>query len=116
VRDVPTLLLQRMADVAGINVAKLRDPTKKKLPSVAAWAENKPHVVPWTPDAQALFRSVRDAVDEHERKVPVEGRPFVRRIIENAIKLALIVAVGIDPKEPAITEAVFEWAACVAWT
>lgn len=115
VRDVPTLLLERMAAVAGIDVAKSRSPTKLNV-TVPAWGENKPIVVPWSPDAQALFKSVRESVDEHERKVPAEGRPFVRRIIENAIKLALIVAVGIDPKDPVITEAAFEWGACVAWT
>lgn len=114
VRDVPALLLQRMADVAGIDVVARRSPTK--LPSVTAWQENKPHIVPWTPDALTLFRSVKEAVDEHERLVPSEGRPFVRRIIENAIKLAMIVAVGIDPKEPVISEATFDWATAVAWS
>lgn len=114
VRDVPTLLLEKMAAVAGIDVVKRRSATK--LPHVASWQENKPHVVPWTPDALTLFRSVKDAVDEQEGRIAVEGRPFVRRIIENAIKLALIVAVGIDPKEPVISEAVFDWATAVAWS
>lgn len=114
VRDVPTLLLEKMAAVAGIDVVKRRSATK--LPQVAAWQENKPHIVPWTPDALALFRSVKEAVEEQERRVAVEGKPFVRRIIENAIKLALIVAVGIDPSEPVISEATFDWATAVAWS
>lgn len=114
VRDVPTLLLEKMAAVAGIDVAKRRMATK--LPTVAAWQENKPHIVPWTPDALTLFRSIKVAVEEQERLVAVEGKPFVRRIIENAIKLALIVAVGIDPNEPVISEAVFDWATAVAWS
>lgn len=115
VRDVPTLLLERMAQVAGINVAKRRAPGKKP-PSVAAWGENKPIIVPWTPDALALFESIKESADEHERRTVAEGRPFVRRIIENAIKLAMIAAVGIDPEDPIITEANFDWAANVAWT
>lgn len=114
VRDVPSLLQQRMADVAGIDVVKAR--TGKPLPKIAAWQENKPHVVPWTPDALMLFRSVKEAVEAEEKRVAVEGKPFVRRIIENAIKLALIVAVGIDPKEPVISEATFDWATAVAWS
>ena len=114
VRDVPTLLLEKMAAVAGIDVVKRRSATA--LPTVAAWKENKPHIVPWTPDALTLFRSVKEAVEEQERLVAVEGKPFVRRIIENAIKLALIVAVGIDPNEPVISEATFDWATAVAWS
>lgn len=114
VRYVPHMLMERMAEVAGIDVAKRRMATK--LPKVAAWTENKPYVVPWTPDAEDLLHRVKSAVDEHERRVVAEGKPFVRRIIENAIKLALIVAVGIDPKKPVITEANFEWASALAWT
>ncbi|XKM40344.1 bifunctional DNA primase/polymerase [Rhizobium ruizarguesonis] len=114
VRDVPTLLLEKMAAVAGIDVVKRRSATK--LPAVAAWQENKPHIVPWTPDALTLFRSIKVAVEEQERLVAAEGKPFVRRIIENAIKLALIVAVGIDPNEPVISEATFDWATAVAWS
>lgn len=124
VRDVPTLLLEKMARVAGINVLEKRtgDLGKKGnlgklgIKPAAAWGENRPYEVPWTPDAEALLRSVKRAADEHEQRVAVEVRPFVRRIVENAIKLALIVAVGIAPDDPAIDVRVFEWAADVAWT
>lgn len=114
VRDVPSMLQQKIADLAGIDVVKARSSTK--LPAVAAWQENKPHVVPWTPDALAMLRAVKEAVEAEEKRVAVECKPFVRRIIENAIKLALIVAVGIDPKEPVISEAAFDWATAVAWS
>jgi len=83
---------------------------------VPAHGENKPYIVQWTPDATALFRSVKDSIDAREKLLAPEARPFARRIIENAIKLALIVAVGKDPTEPVITETDFEWASCVAWT
>jgi hypothetical protein len=114
VRHVPGWLLERTAAVAGIDVSTARSPTK--LPKIPAWGENRPTIVPWTPDAEALLARVKEAVDEHERRVVPEGRPFVRRIVENAIKLALVVAVGHSPDEPVITEATFEWAASVAWT
>ncbi|RJG46519.1 bifunctional DNA primase/polymerase [Mesorhizobium sp. DCY119] len=117
VRDVPTLLMERMADVAGINVAAKRgNLTKPGMKVVADWKENKPHIVEWTDDAKGIFRAVKETIDANEAAAAPEARPFMRRIVENAIKLAMIVAVGIDPKEPVITEATFEWAAAVAWT
>lgn len=117
VRDVPLMLMERMADVAGINVVEARMPAKGNLSgTLAAKTENRPIQIPFTEDAMAVFRSVKEAIDERESQVVAEGRPFVRRIVENAIKLAMIVAVGRDPREPAITEDVMEWAASVAWT
>lgn len=119
IRHIPTVLMERMAAVAGIDIVKQRAPGKTKIPggvSVPQWAENKPHIVPWTQDAEALLRSVKEAVEEHERLVPPESKPFVRRIVENAIKLALIAAVATSPADPVINEASFDWAAGVAWT
>ncbi len=117
VRDVSHILMERMAGVAGIDVAKKRGNLAEKGIKVKAdWAENKPYIVPWTPDAEGVFMAVKETIDAREGQVAVEERPFVRRIVENAIKLALIVAVGKDPSEPIITEADFEWAAAVAWT
>lgn len=117
VRHVPHLLMSRMADVAGINVAAKRGNLAKAGIKVSAtWTENKPTIVPWTDDALGVFRSIKETIDAKENMVAVEGRPFMRRIVENAIKLALIVAVGTDPAKPVITEAVFIWAVDVAWT
>jgi len=116
VREVPYLLMERMASVAGINVAAKRGNLSAMNIQVPAHGENKPYIVQWTPDATALFRSVKDSIDAREKLLASEARPFARRIIENAIKLALIVAIGKDPTEPVITETDFEWASCVAWT
>ncbi|RWB65669.1 bifunctional DNA primase/polymerase [Mesorhizobium sp.] len=118
VRYVPTALLDKMADVAGIDVVKKRSGNLAgmKLPTAATSTPTDPHVVPWTDDAVALFDSVKEAVAEHEKLVVPEARPFVRRIIENAIKLALIVAVGIDHAEPIVTAANVDWAASLAWS
>jgi hypothetical protein len=118
VRDVPYLLMERMATVAGIDVAKKRGNLGKVGYSsdTAPSGEVKPHVIPWTPDAEGLLRAVKETIEEKERAVAADAQPFVRRIVENAIKLAIVVAVGRDPVEPVINEEVFEWAAAVAWT
>lgn len=115
VRRVPYLLMERMAKVAGIDVAKKRgnmSGVEIKMPS----KEIKPYDVPWTEDAEALLRSIKETIEAKESSVAAESQPFVRRIVENAIKLALIAAVGENPDKPVISEAIFEWAACVAWT
>lgn len=114
VRYVPGWLLDRAAKVAGINVVAKR--TSREIPMQPGTYELRPTVVPWTEDALGVLRAVRETIDAKEVQAAPEVRPFMRRIIENAIKLALIVAVGIDPESPQITEATFEWAAAVAWT
>lgn len=119
VREVNPFLLEKMAYVAGINVVEARTSgLGKYLPKTepSSSHEVKPHVVEWTPDAEGILRAVKETIKEKEKAVAAEAQPFVRRIIENAIKLALIVAVGRDPESPLITEDVFEWAAAVAWT
>lgn len=119
VTDVPYLLMERMLSVAGINAVEKRAPAGRGNLSGRVKPQpkmNSPTHIPFTEDALAVFRAVKDAIEEHEARVAPEGRPFVRRIVENAIKLAMIVAVGHSPQEPAITEAIFEWAAAVAWT
>lgn len=117
VRYVPHTLLMRMSAVAGIDVAKQRGSVfSRALEAQKTPGEVKPTVVEWTEDAIGILRSVKETIDAKETAVAAESQPFVRRIIENAIKLALIVAVGTDPQKPTITEAIFEWAAAVAWT
>lgn len=115
VRYVPTVLLERMARVAGIDVAAKRG-NLSGIVKAEQWAENKPKIITWTSDALDIFKSVKDTIDAKENLMAVEGRPFARRIVENAIKLAMIVAIGIDPEKPVIDEATFEWACAVAWT
>ena len=117
VRRVPVPLLSRMADVAGINIVDKRfgEGRRTKLPDMSP-GEVKPYVVPWTEDALGILRSVKETIEAKESMVAADAQPFVRRIIENAIKLALIVAVGTDPEKPVITEVIFEWAAGLSWT
>jgi len=114
VRWTPHDILMKMADVAGIDVAKTRSVISNV--KMAAFAENKPYVVPWTPDALGIFASIKETIERDSRRVKPEMRPFMQRILENAVKLALIVAVGINPEKPEIGEATIEWAATLAWT
>lgn len=115
VRWLPHTLLERMAEVAGINVAERRGNLSGVVVQTTS-REVKPKVIPWTADAESILRSVKETIEAKEALVAAESQPFVRRIIENAIKLAIIAAVGTNPVEPVITEAIFEWAVCVVWT
>ncbi|TDH35704.1 DUF3987 domain-containing protein [Pseudohoeflea suaedae] len=112
--DVPEDLLLRMSAVAGVNVVAARMGNMPQMPPGKAVV--KPNVVPWTHDALVTFESIKRAVKQQEAMHQPEHRPFVRRIIENAIKLALIVAVGEDSYSPVVTEANIEWAAALSWT
>jgi hypothetical protein len=117
VRYVPTFLLERMLQVTGLDGAKTRIGNlggKIQLPKTSS--PISPRVVPWSDDALTLFEAVQQSIDAQEVLVAAEARPFVRRILENAVKLALIAAVGTDPVKPIITEPNVDWAASLAWT
>jgi hypothetical protein len=117
VRLVPAELLLRMSRVAGIDVVQRRTGNLSGIvKKTRGPGENKPKIVPWTPDALSMFAAIKHSIDEHEAKVAPEAKPFVRRIAENAIKLAMIVAIGQDPERPVITESILEWAASLSWT
>jgi len=115
VRWVSTMLVERMADVAGIDVARERGNIGGLVKATKS-SPVKPHVVPWDAAAQIVFEAIKSAVAEREKLVAPEARPFVRRIVENALKLALINAVGIDHVNPVITEDAIEWGAALAWS
>lgn len=120
VRWVPHWLLAKLADVAGIDVSASRMGnvgSRRSLGDVMGnSAPNRPKVVPWTPEALMLFDAIKSAVDDREEKALSEQQPFIRRILENAIKMALIVAIGVNPTDPLLTEANLEWGASVAWS
>ena len=116
VRDMPYQLMQQMTAVAGIDVGKARLGGFPSIGGEPGKVETVARVVPWTRDALVMFESIKRSVKAQEKLHPSEHKPFVRRIIENAIKLALIVAIGTDPHDPVITEATIEWAAALSWT
>jgi hypothetical protein len=74
---------------------------------------------PWPMITAAYAPGVDDlfeAFDDRMRAMMVDPqyRPIRSRVGENAARLALIVAVGCDPKEPIITREIQEWANAVA--
>lgn len=112
--DIPQWILEKMAKVAGIDVAKTRGNLSGMvvLPKSGA----KPKIIKFSPDANDLRNTIIHSLEEREKKVRDEDRPYFNRIMENAVKIAMIVAVGHDPVNPVISEAIFEWAVSVSWT
>ena len=112
--DVPTFILERMALLAGIDVA-----SKRGLGRVLADAGQVPHTViriPWDDAATAAFERLRVQLEEAENTVSAEVQPFVRRVAENTVKLAMIAAAGTNPAAPCITGRMMDWAGRLAWT
>ena len=112
--DVPTFILERMALLAGIDVA-----SKRGLGRVMADAGQVPHKVvriPWDDAATAAFERLRVQLEEAENTVSAEVQPFVRRVAENTAKLAMIAAAGTNPAAPCITGRMMDWAGRLAWT
>ncbi|MCW0235262.1 MAG: bifunctional DNA primase/polymerase [Ferrovibrio sp.] len=112
--DVPTFILERMALLAGIDVA-----SKRGLGRVMADAGQVPHKViriPWDDAATAAFERLRLQLEEAENTVSAEVQPFVRRVAENTVKLAMIAAAGTNPGQPCITGRMMDWAGRLAWT
>jgi hypothetical protein len=115
VYHVPDDLLLRLADVAGINVAKARATGLGGKIEIPAFKPNKPTVVPWDDGAKRIFSSLKKRIEEMESSAPENVAPFINRILETTTKLALIVAIGTDPASPEITGRIMEWATRLAW-
>jgi hypothetical protein len=72
-------------------------------------------VVSFTDDANA-------ALDDFERQIEIateqgdeKRAPFLNRAREHAVKLALTVAVGVDPTKPMIDWKIMDWAIKLSW-
>lgn len=70
--------------------------------------------VEYAPGVEDQFEDFDDDMRARKKDVPPEYRPIVNRVGENAARLALIVAVGCDPKHPIITPEIQGWANSVA--
>lgn len=70
----------------------------------------RPITVPLDADAEAIDDERTIELDEAENDVSNEALPFLNRVREHALKLALVVAVGCDPASPIITGPILEWA------
>ena len=80
-----------------------------------------PEAKPWpmvtvkfAPGVEDLFEAFDDRMRAIRTTLDPQYRPILNRVGENAARLALIVAVGCDPKEPVITTEIQEWANAVA--
>jgi hypothetical protein len=75
----------------------------------------KAKVINFTDDASAALddfeRRIEAATDQGDEK----RAPFLSRAREHAVKLALTVAVGVDPTEPIIDEETVRWAIDLSW-
>jgi hypothetical protein len=66
-------------------------------------------------DAARLLDDFKDRIEAKELSADGRQKPFLNRAVEHAIKLALTVAVGTDPKRPVIDGLAMEWACKLAW-
>lgn len=108
IRQAPPALIQGLRRVAaggGHSKGNLAGKTADQNTAVS------PVVVPMTEDARARFQHLSLALTEELRAAA--GTAFtaiLARIGENALKLALIVAVGRDPARPEIDITATDWA------
>ncbi|MGB3042316.1 MAG: DUF3987 domain-containing protein [Xanthobacteraceae bacterium] len=65
-------------------------------------------------DAKAFDRALRRQIDGAALIADSKPQPFLNRTREHALKIALTVAVGVDPDAPVITGEILRWAAGVA--
>ncbi|SPL63726.1 bifunctional DNA primase/polymerase [Ochrobactrum soli] len=81
-------------------------------------SETKPHPIVTveyaSSDVDDFFEEFDDSMRAMKKKVKVEYAPICNRVGENAARLALIVAVGANPREPIITMEIQQWANAVA--
>ncbi|WEX75061.1 hypothetical protein PYH37_000394 [Sinorhizobium numidicum] len=68
----------------------------------------------WATGVDDLFEDFDDRIRGMRKTIDPQYRPILNRFGENAARLALIVAVGCDPKEPIITSEIQTWANAVA--
>lgn len=108
IRQTPPALIRGLQDLAsggGLQGGNLTGRTGDQNTAV------NPTTVPMTDDAKARFRALSGELTEELRAA--RGTAFtaiLARIGENALKLALIVAVGRDPARPVIDLTAADWA------
>jgi len=107
-RVKPRLALSEIPEPLIDAVRKLADAggNLSALSSVAP----TPKVVPFDAEAEAIDAVRIAEIDASEEVASTEAMPFVNRVREHALKLALIVAVGCNPIAPVITGPVLDWA------
>jgi hypothetical protein len=80
-------------------------------------SEEKPFpvmTVAYAKGVEDLFEDFDDEIRSRRNKIDPAYRPILNRVGENAARLAMIVAIGYDPREPIITAEIQKWANDVA--
>lgn len=113
IEDIPTALSQQVAELLGLSAGKFTG----SFCALSARSDEKPHPImtaQWGNGVDDLFEDFDDRIRAMKRTIDPQYRPILNRVGENAARLALIVAVGCDPKEPIITREIQTWANAVA--
>lgn len=111
--DIPAALSEQVAALLGLSAGKYTG----SFCALTAKSDEKPHPImtaEWEPGVDDLFEDFDDRIRGMRKTIDPQYRPVLNRVGENAARLALIVAVGCDPKEPIITREIQEWANAVA--
>lgn len=80
------------------------------LASTSSDRAPNPVIVPLDAEAEAIDVEKVAELDAAESTANPEAMPFLNRVREHALKLALVVAVGCNPSAPVITGPILEWA------
>ncbi len=93
----PKMLVERCRHVAtpkcGGNIAKLMDGSRPSKPIMAVYGAG----------AEDFHDAMLDAFQAQADDANAEEQAFYQRVGENAAKIALILAIGVDPDRPVIT-------------
>lgn len=111
--DIPAGLSTRVADLLGLSAGRYTGP----FFALNARSDEKPHPImtaAWGDGVDDIFEEFDDRMRSMKKSVDPQYRPILNRVGENAARLALIVAVGCDHKEPVITAEIQQWANAVA--
>jgi hypothetical protein len=113
VENIPPALTDQVAALLGLSAGRFTGP----FFALNAKSDEKPHPImtaDWAPGVDDIFEEFDDRIRAMKKTIDPQYRPILNRVGENAARLALIVAVGCDPKEPVITREIQDWANAVA--
>lgn len=113
IEDIPPALSEQVAALLGLSAGKYTG----SFCALTAKSEEKPFpimTVEWSHGVDDIFEDFDDRIRSMKKTVDPQYRPILNRVGENAARLALIVAVGCNPKEPVITAEIQRWANAVA--
>lgn len=113
IENIPPALSDQVAALLGLSAGKYTG----SFCALTAKSDEKPFpimTVEWGLGVDDIFEDFDDRIRSMRKTVDPQYRPILNRVGENAARLALIVAVGCNPKEPIITAEIQQWANAVA--